>query len=300
MHTAISNSRPDRYRFTFQGQESDNELKGQGNSLDFGARIYDPRLGRWLSLDPESQEYPSLTPYSFVNNMVLNATDPDGKRIRLVNQEAFVAFRSLLNSFGNSQAVNAGFNLRINAQTGIVTAADPEALDRRTFNRRLRSQGIRLRRPLRNEAYSTYLAIMDSEEIQIEIIEAGTSSNTRTPGTPGTQNQGTDNSLNANPGLNQMKGDITNNGSATQRIVNDAVRPAGGADTGPYRPTEVGNDFAVYDAPANNDQDNRQSGSSSGNSRGGNVKETIVIDGTQRTPAQNARTLIRAFTRTQN
>ncbi|QLH44307.1 MAG: hypothetical protein HWD58_00920 [Bacteroidota bacterium] len=42
----------DDYRFGFNGQEKDNEIKGTGNSLAFEARIYDNRLGRWLSLDP--------------------------------------------------------------------------------------------------------------------------------------------------------------------------------------------------------------------------------------------------------
>jgi RHS repeat-associated protein len=40
------------YRYGFGGHEKDDEIKGEGNSLDFGARIYDPRLGRWLSVDP--------------------------------------------------------------------------------------------------------------------------------------------------------------------------------------------------------------------------------------------------------
>ena len=33
------------YRFAFNGKEQDNEVKGDGNSLDFGARIHDSRLG---------------------------------------------------------------------------------------------------------------------------------------------------------------------------------------------------------------------------------------------------------------
>ncbi|MCU7549877.1 hypothetical protein OCK74_12165 [Chitinophagaceae bacterium LB-8] len=40
------------YRYGFNGKENDNEVKGDGNSLDFGGRIYDPRLGRWHSTDP--------------------------------------------------------------------------------------------------------------------------------------------------------------------------------------------------------------------------------------------------------
>ena len=34
------------YRYGFNGKEMDNELKGEGNSYDFGARMYDPRIGR--------------------------------------------------------------------------------------------------------------------------------------------------------------------------------------------------------------------------------------------------------------
>jgi RHS repeat-associated protein len=72
------------YRFGFNGKEQDNEVKGEGNSYDFGARIYDNRLGRWMSLDPAASEYPSLSDYCFVGNMPLIATDPDGKRIYFV------------------------------------------------------------------------------------------------------------------------------------------------------------------------------------------------------------------------
>src|SRR5690606_28578426 len=35
---------PTEYRYGFNGMEKDDEIKGTGNSLDFGARIYDPRL----------------------------------------------------------------------------------------------------------------------------------------------------------------------------------------------------------------------------------------------------------------
>ncbi len=69
------------YRYGFNGKEKDNEVKGDGNSLDFGARIYDARLGRWLSLDPLQAKYPSFTPYSFVNNSPTFCIDPDGRKI---------------------------------------------------------------------------------------------------------------------------------------------------------------------------------------------------------------------------
>jgi len=37
----------DRYRYGFNGKEKDDEIKGIGNSVDFGARMYDTRLASW-------------------------------------------------------------------------------------------------------------------------------------------------------------------------------------------------------------------------------------------------------------
>jgi len=67
------------YRFGFNGQENDNEVKGTGNQQDFGARIYDPRIGRWLSIDPLQKKYPDLTPYAFVGNSPVRFIDYDGR-----------------------------------------------------------------------------------------------------------------------------------------------------------------------------------------------------------------------------
>jgi hypothetical protein len=41
-------------------------------------RIYDPRLGRFLSVDPINKEYPDLTPYQFASNTPIWAIDLDG------------------------------------------------------------------------------------------------------------------------------------------------------------------------------------------------------------------------------
>ena len=57
-----------RYRFGFNGKEKDDEISGDGNAIDFGARIYEGRLGKWLSLDPLVGLYPGLCPYNFALN----------------------------------------------------------------------------------------------------------------------------------------------------------------------------------------------------------------------------------------
>jgi RHS repeat-associated protein len=59
------------YRFGFNGKEKDNELKGDGNSLDFGARMFDSRIGRWFSTDPLRKLYPGLSPFSYGANSAI-------------------------------------------------------------------------------------------------------------------------------------------------------------------------------------------------------------------------------------
>lgn len=66
------------YRFGFNGMEMDDEVKGNGNSYDFGARIYDPRLGRWHSIDILSIKYPGWSPYNYALNNPIFYLDPDG------------------------------------------------------------------------------------------------------------------------------------------------------------------------------------------------------------------------------
>lgn len=62
------------YRFGFNGKENDGETSTQ----DYGFRIYNPALGKFLSVDPLTYEYPFYTPYQFAGNTPIRATDLDG------------------------------------------------------------------------------------------------------------------------------------------------------------------------------------------------------------------------------
>lgn len=66
------------YRFGFQGQEMDNELKGDGNSLNYTFRMHDPRVGRFFSVDPLTKKYPHNSPYTFAENRVIDGTELEG------------------------------------------------------------------------------------------------------------------------------------------------------------------------------------------------------------------------------
>ncbi|MDZ4793614.1 MAG: RHS repeat-associated core domain-containing protein, partial [Bacteroidota bacterium] len=65
-------------RYLFNGKEQDPEVKGSGAQYDYGFRIYDPRLGRFLSTDPLMKGYPMLTPYQFASNRPIDGIDLDG------------------------------------------------------------------------------------------------------------------------------------------------------------------------------------------------------------------------------
>ena len=58
-------------RITYNGKEFDKDL----NWYHYGARFYDPQLGRWWSVDPMSEFY---SPYNYVGNDPIHFIDPDG------------------------------------------------------------------------------------------------------------------------------------------------------------------------------------------------------------------------------
>jgi len=66
------------HTYGFNGKENVDEISGSGNILDYGFRIYNPRLGKFLSVDPLTPSYPMLTPYQFANNTPIQAIDLDG------------------------------------------------------------------------------------------------------------------------------------------------------------------------------------------------------------------------------
>ena len=68
-----------KYKYGFNGKENDNEVKGgDGLQQDYGMRVYDNRLGRFLSVDPLSTSYPWNSPYSYSEGDPINYVDIDG------------------------------------------------------------------------------------------------------------------------------------------------------------------------------------------------------------------------------
>lgn len=82
----------DSYRYGFQGQEKDDELKGEGNSLNYTFRMHDPRVGRFFAVDPLARDYPHYTPYSFSGNKVIAFVELEGMEERWVVKDNTVIY----------------------------------------------------------------------------------------------------------------------------------------------------------------------------------------------------------------
>ncbi|GAA3944559.1 DUF4347 domain-containing protein [Chitinophaga oryziterrae] len=106
-----------KYRYGYNDKENDNEVKGDGNQQDYGMRVSDPRLGRFLSVDPITAKYPELTPYQFASNRPIDGIDMDGLEfVKKPNPEAtalFVTNMGLTEWAGMNNAAVANRNIDV-------------------------------------------------------------------------------------------------------------------------------------------------------------------------------------------
>ncbi|MBK7129004.1 MAG: hypothetical protein IPM74_03350 [Crocinitomicaceae bacterium] len=73
------------YRYSFQGQESDDEIKGEGNSINYTYRMHDPRVGRFFAVDPLAGSFPWNSVYAFSENRVIDGIELEGLEVQTCN-----------------------------------------------------------------------------------------------------------------------------------------------------------------------------------------------------------------------
>ncbi|QSB27661.1 RHS repeat domain-containing protein [Flavobacterium sp. CLA17] len=103
----------EEYRYGFQGQEKDKELKGEGNSLNYTFRMHDPRIGRFFTRDPLFVKYPYYSPYIFSGNRVIDSRELEGAEpgLAIGSERQVVAINQFNNDIPKASQNWAAFQL---------------------------------------------------------------------------------------------------------------------------------------------------------------------------------------------
>ena len=120
------------YKCGFNGKEKDDEIVGAGNSIHFEFREYDPRIGRFNSIDPIANNYPWQSPYAFAaNNPVAlidvlgmgpgdpkNHTVAKGDNLTKIGKKYGVSVDALakMNDIKDINKISVGQNLIVNPE----------------------------------------------------------------------------------------------------------------------------------------------------------------------------------------
>lgn len=117
------NGSVNEYRYGFQGQELDNEVKGKGNSLNYKYRMHDPRLGRFFAVDPLAPDYPHNSPYAFSENRLLDGMELEGLEFTPAGKSILYGHIGVVSDF---KKLSFFTDISLGLRSGTYIMTDPE------------------------------------------------------------------------------------------------------------------------------------------------------------------------------
>ncbi len=153
------------YRYGFNSKENDKEFNE--GAQDFGDRIYENRLGRWLSVDPLARLYPNFSPYHFGYDNPIYYKDKNGDVISGVTKQDFEkVYASVIQLFTNAKLKKEIFQIAENGTSfKEISKADFEAA----------TEGLDANAKSLAKGY--YEAINSSHNYQIKVVDNNTQFN---------------------------------------------------------------------------------------------------------------------------
>jgi RHS repeat-associated protein len=117
-------------RHGFTGHEKESDLAEGIYTTEY--RLYDARVGRWLSVDPLFEKYVDMSPYNYCMLNPVMMVDPDGRELNLSGSKSKYTFK-LLKAYVRNESKDVDLKL---SEEGVVSyslkegAAMPESLNR--------------------------------------------------------------------------------------------------------------------------------------------------------------------------
>jgi RHS repeat-associated protein len=140
------------YKYGFNGKEKDDETGTQ----NYGMRIYNSNLGKFLSVDPFYEGFPYYSPYQFAGNKPIWAIDLDG-----MEEYPNSFLRELINS-----GASAIRRVVANAVSEAVTSIEKALVN--TFKRKVREQTI-----VKDVSWTMYIASVGGENAKAGVKFVG-------------------------------------------------------------------------------------------------------------------------------